>query len=479
MRRIILPRPRLLTRARRTYCEDVFAFDEREIKQKSDFNQPHWMTRYRQAKGRKEMTPERKKTLLAVKERDTEEALAIINPEDRVSIFAEANKLAKMNRWGKDKQQLIDRYGSGMALRIRAEERELERQAEAFDKIKEQRSHWNLHPVHFVKRWDSRWDQYGNDKVSYSQEKLESQKGKYLMEDTLVRQALERSYAEMGWEKEQFWKLLEDWYKLLPQPDRFFQQPYKRSMRPKNVSKVQWEMLHNMKKEETLVVFEERNSHRMIRKAIEDGKMPFVKLPPPRIIWEKLPPDCIIDDYILGQEDFTVERREGAILLRRWLPNGQKISCEIIGADYLNEVQHPNPLSLDWDQIERNGGFLIHNIMINSVDHPNNFKVVGRIEEAISVMQEFSVDSTAEFDPNEFMFFPYLWICNPNLYLEPTVDEQIDSNFDNEVRELSKTGGGFTSIAADDYNLSGYQPSQGQGAAVDDYRKSRKEWRHN
>eukprot|EP01060_Flectonema_neradi_P009525 TRINITY_DN16785_c0_g1_i1.p1 TRINITY_DN16785_c0_g1~~TRINITY_DN16785_c0_g1_i1.p1 ORF type:complete len:489 (+),score=90.99 TRINITY_DN16785_c0_g1_i1:195-1469(+) len=424
------------------------------------------------------MTTERKQTLLAVKERDTEEALAVINPEDRMKIFQEANKLANLNRWGHDKQHLIQKYGSGMALRIRAEERELERQAKALDTINKQRSQWGLHPVHFVKRWDSRWDQYGNDKVPYSQEKLESQKGKYLMDDSLVRQALERSYAEMGWEPAQFWNLLEDWYKLLPQPNRFFQEPYKRSMRPKKASKVQWEMLHNMKKEDTLVVFEERNSHRMIRKAMEDGKMPFVKLPPPRMIWEPILPDCIIDDYILGQEDFTVERREGAILLRRWLPDGNKISCEVIGADYLNDVKNPTPLSLDWDQVERNGGFLIHNIMINSVDHHNNFKIVGRIEEAISIMQEFSVDPSVEFDPNEYMFFPYLWLCNPNLYLQPTVEEQMQDTFERNVEALSESGGGFNPLFEDERDMSGYRPSHGKGAAVEDYKSSRKEWRH-
>ena len=342
--------------------------------------------------------------------------------EDETAILTEAHALSRRTAsnplWGESLETLTSQYGKGAALRLHAEGRELKRQTQAFDTIEKQRKEWGLHPIHFVKRFDTRLDEWGEDRVPYSQEKLESEKAKYLIEDHQKRKELEEEYAQQGWGKHQVWKLINDWYKHLPEPTRFFQTHYYKSMRPRKSTKKQRNQLKNMKEENGLVVFEERNAHRVIRAAMTSGELPHVHLPPPRLIWERLPQDSFIDDNILSRNDVTLERRQGAILLRRWLPNGQKISCEVLGADYLNDIRHPTPLDVDWPRIEASGGFLIHITMCNSIDHINNFKIVLTLEEAVQTLCAHHVDPSVEFKPNDYLFFPYLWVTNEKEYME-------------------------------------------------------------
>eukprot|EP01063_Lacrimia_lanifica_P020420 TRINITY_DN27731_c0_g1_i1.p1 TRINITY_DN27731_c0_g1~~TRINITY_DN27731_c0_g1_i1.p1 ORF type:complete len:526 (+),score=199.27 TRINITY_DN27731_c0_g1_i1:53-1630(+) len=409
----------------------IFAVDEAGVKEEDVPAAPHWMTRYaarkteRLREAAQGMGGPRVTTATAPEE--DEEWEDTLSPQDKEQLCKDASRemkqagsKVKTTRWGLDDAALKARYphDKGMQLRARVEERELQRQAKAFDKLKAQRDAWGLHPVHFAKRVDTRLNEYGEDAVSHSQEKLEKEKARWALEDVKRRKELEEEYRQAGWSDRAIYQLFYDWYALLPEQQRFFMQPYYQSMRPLKPSKRQKALFEQMKAEKDLVVFEERNSHRVIRQAMADGKMPFVNLPPPRLIWDPLPLDCIIDDHICGQASVTLERRQGAILLRRWLPNGQKISCEVLGADYLNDIKLPTPLHVDWEQIERNGGFLIHNIMVNAVDHPNNFTVVGRVEDAVSHLNDFAADPAVEFDPRDYKFYPYLWITNPDKYTD-------------------------------------------------------------
>ncbi|KAJ9467562.1 hypothetical protein DIPPA_04042 [Diplonema papillatum] len=414
--------------------EDVFVFSDQSATIPPRPEVSHWMQRYQVARDATRRVAAQEKQLrygaavaVAAKEREREEDEklldTVIHPKDKESMLREANEVStlKRPRWGTTEKGT---HSDAMRLRIAVEERELARQVKAHDTIQAQRKDWGLHPVHFVKRWNTRLDVYGNDRVPYSQEKLEKEKAAWLLEDHLLRKRMELAYAEMGWQPHQFWKLMEDWYKELPAPDRFFMSPYYRSMRPRSSNKRATKKLQQMQEEEGLVVFEERNTHRMIREAMLKQQLPFINLPPPRIIWERLPDDCIIDDYICGREDVTLERRDGAILLRRWLPNGQKISCEVIGGDYLNEIIHVTPVHVDWAQIERAGGFLLHNNMVNAVDHPNNVKIVATVEEAVACLLAFDVDASVEFDPKSYMFYPYLWVTDPEHYTKAEFDEE-------------------------------------------------------
>eukprot|EP01064_Diplonema_japonicum_P003719 TRINITY_DN12414_c0_g1_i1.p1 TRINITY_DN12414_c0_g1~~TRINITY_DN12414_c0_g1_i1.p1 ORF type:complete len:483 (+),score=105.60 TRINITY_DN12414_c0_g1_i1:58-1449(+) len=455
-----------LSRQRRWCVEDIFAFDAEDEQVPGRPIGEHWITRYERGKQQRQRQraaktdewAQRRAVKYAEDEENKQLVDTVLAERDKGMMLHEANKLAPTSRWGTEKAALIAKHGAAMALRITAEERELARQVKAHDTILETRKEMGLHPIHFVKRWDSRWDEHGEDKVPYSQERIEKEKGKWLLEDSLARKKLEAVYEKLGWEKESLYMLMKDWYSHLPEPDRFFQQPYYKSMRPAKIGRRQGKMLAKMKKETSLVVFEERNTHRVIREAIDKGEMPFVKLPSPRIIWEPLPEDCIIDDFICGQDDVTLERRQGAILLRRWLPNGQKISCEAIGAEYLNDIPHPTPMHVDYGQIEQNGGFLIHNIMVNSVDHHNNFKIVGRVEEAVAVLKEFSPHPDAEFDARDYRFYPYLWVTNPSHYTGEADDDVLR-------REIS---------SADSAATLGFS-----GNTVSDYKESRKDWRGN
>eukprot|EP01062_Namystynia_karyoxenos_P063624 TRINITY_DN56433_c0_g1_i1.p1 TRINITY_DN56433_c0_g1~~TRINITY_DN56433_c0_g1_i1.p1 ORF type:complete len:488 (+),score=99.39 TRINITY_DN56433_c0_g1_i1:75-1538(+) len=346
-------------------------------------------------------------------------------------VFAEANRLRRSRRYGLDDRDLAARHEEGMALRIRVEERELLRQFEAERIVAAQRAQWGLHPIHFVKRWDTRCDQWGEDIVPYSLEKLESMRAEWLLQDHNHRTELELRFHHLGWPLEALWALMRTWYTLLPEPRRFFAHgPYYQSMRPRSRGPGRWprrqlqradKRLHAMREREgPAVVFEERHSHKVIRDAMACGALPFVQLPPPALIWETLPHDVIIDDNILGRADLVLERRQGAVLLRRWLPNGQKISCEVLGAHYLTQIAEPTPQHVDWDEVEKRGGFLLHQNMNNAVDHPNNFRVVGRVEEAAALLCQFSPDPTVEFTPRDYRFWPYLWVLDPGHFgIEP------------------------------------------------------------
>ena len=378
-----------------------------------------WLDRYRSGPVRQAAAPQggAKAVALAFADDEAEDeegqhlyndALESMDEAQKVHVFAEAKALVRNaeRRWGSDSVQ---------HRRRRVEERELARQVKAHDIIMEKRRRWNLHPVHFVKRWDTRLDRWGEDIVPYSQEKLEKEVGKYVVEDALLRQKLEKRYAEeYGWAPEAMHRLLDDFIQALPEHTRFFQSGYYKSMRPVRKSAKQFSHFQEMKDEQGIVVFEERHAHKVIREAVARGAMPFVKLPKPPLIWEPVPRDLIIEDNILGHADVTLERRQGAILLRRWLPNGQKISCEVLGGEHV-DVRKPE--LTDWMSVEEDGGFLIHATMCNSVDHPNNFRVVTSLRQAVDALLAFHVDDTVDFTPNDYMFYPYLWVTNPNAYL--------------------------------------------------------------
>eukprot|EP01065_Artemidia_motanka_P022042 TRINITY_DN26268_c0_g1_i2.p1 TRINITY_DN26268_c0_g1~~TRINITY_DN26268_c0_g1_i2.p1 ORF type:complete len:377 (+),score=63.28 TRINITY_DN26268_c0_g1_i2:75-1205(+) len=264
-------------------------------------------------------------------------------------IFSQANGVAKSGRFGKTDQELRDMgLDEGMVLRTRVEERELLRQFEAEQIIARQRAQWNLHPVHYVKRWDTRVDRWGEDIVSYSQERLEKQTTEFLIQDHAYRQKLEHQFESFGWAKESLWALMKAWYRFLPEPRRFFtSEPYYQSMRPRprgvpgassprtlrRASRLQVLM---RRRRVPVTIYEERHSHKVIRDAMQCGALPFVRLPKPPLIWDHMVKDAVIADGIDGRQDLVLERRQGAILLRRWLSNGQKISCEVICVSFFS-----------------------------------------------------------------------------------------------------------------------------------------------
>jgi len=100
------------------------------------------------------------------------------------------------------------------------------------------------------------------------------------MGDHVHRQKLEHAFAGFGWPKEALWVLMEEWYRLLPEPSRFFGHgAYYQSMRPRpkgctgawtarKLRKADG-LLNKMKRRKLpMTVFEERHSHKVIRDAM-------------------------------------------------------------------------------------------------------------------------------------------------------------------------------------------------------------------
>jgi len=143
-----------------------------------------------------------------------------------------------------------------------------------------------------------------------------------------------------------------------------------------------------------------------------------------------------------GRADFVLERRQGAILLRRWLPNGQKISCEVIGLHYLNSVAEPTPEHVDWQRASLEGGFLIHQNMNNAVDHPNNFTVVSDVDDAVDILSRLTPDPTVEFDPRDYRFWPYLWVNDPGhfgIHPESLKSPKVEAYWLDECKKFGTT----------------------------------------